>query len=123
MAVGGHIHAENDAREVHMHPCIKTPDEAATTLTEVSSEAVERHPEGGDVKDIPDEKALTVQRDDGRAPPKDRSIRVVSHPNTKVADRLVRDKGGPIREHVVRGASIRHDKTDRIAQRDGPEER
>jgi hypothetical protein len=61
VAVGRHIHAENDAREVHMHPRIKAPDEAATTLTEVSSETVERHTEGGDVKDIPDEKALTVQ--------------------------------------------------------------
>ena len=121
MAVGRHIHTKNDTREVHMHPRIKTPDEAAAALTEVSTEAVERHTEGRDVKDIPDEKALTVQRDDGRAPAKNWSIRVVSHPNAKVADRLVRYEGRPIREHMVRGPSIRHNETERITWRDGPE--
>jgi hypothetical protein len=37
VAVGRHIHTENDTREVHVHPRIETPDEAATTLTEVSA--------------------------------------------------------------------------------------
>ena len=88
----------------------------------MSSETVQRHTEGGDVKDVPDEKALTVQRDDGRAPPQDWSIRVVAHPNTKVADRLVRDEGRPIWKHVVRGPSIRHNETERITRRDGSED-
>ena len=74
VAVGGHVHTENDSREVHVHTRIETADEAATTLTEVSAEAVERHTKGRDVKDIPDEKALTIQRDDGCAPAKNRSI-------------------------------------------------
>jgi len=74
MAVGRHIHTQNDTREVHMHPRLKTPDESAAALTEVSAEAVERHTKGRDVKDIPDEKALTIQRDDGCAPAKNRSI-------------------------------------------------
>ena len=86
MAVSRHIHTENNTREVHVHARLEAPDEAATSLTEMRTEAVEWHTKGGDVKDIPDEKASTVQRDDGRAPPKDRSIGVVAHPNTKVAD-------------------------------------
>ena len=61
MAVGRHIHAKNNTGEVNMHPRIKTPNEAAAALTKVSAEAVERHTEGWDVKDIPDKKALTVQ--------------------------------------------------------------
>ena len=60
MAVGRHIHTENNTREVHVHPRFEAPNETATPLTEVSTEAVEWHPEGGDVKDIPDEKALTI---------------------------------------------------------------
>ena len=61
VAISRHIHTENDPREVHVHPRIKTPDKAATPLTEVSTEAVERHTECGDVQDIPDEEALTIQ--------------------------------------------------------------
>jgi hypothetical protein len=61
VAVRGHIDTENHTREVHVHPRIKTPDKAATPLTEVSTEAVERHTECGDVQDIPDEEALTIQ--------------------------------------------------------------
>jgi len=61
VAVGRHIHTKNDTREVHVHPRIETPNEAATTLTEVSTKAVERHTECGDVQDVPDEETLTVQ--------------------------------------------------------------
>ena len=74
MAVGRHIHAKNNTGKVDMHPCVKAPNKAAATLTKVSAEAVERHAKGRDVKDIPDEKALTIQRDDGCAPAKNRSI-------------------------------------------------
>ena len=81
VAVGRHIHTENNTQEVNMHPHIETPNKAAATLTEVSTEAVERHTECGDVQNIPDEEVLTVQGDNGRAPAKDGSVRVVAHPN------------------------------------------
>ena len=123
VAVGRHIHTENDTQEVNMHPHIETPNKAAATLTEVSTEAVERHTECGDVQNIPDEEVLTVQGDNGRAPAKDGSVRVVAHLNTKRTDRLVGDECRTVREHQIRCTSVRHNETERVTGRDSPEER
>ena len=108
MAVRGHVDTENHTREVHVHPRVEAPHKAATTLTKVGTKAVEWNPKGRDVKNVSDEKTLTIQGDDGRAPPEDGSIRVVAHPDAKVANRLVGDESRTIREHVIRGARISH---------------
>jgi hypothetical protein len=89
MTVHGHVNTENYIREVNVHTRVETPHKAATTLTKVCAKAVERNPKGRDVKNVTDQKTLAIQGDDGRAPPKDGSIRVVAHPNPKRAYRLV----------------------------------
>ena len=123
MTVRGHIDTENHTREVNVHTRVKAPHKAATTLMKVCTKAVERNPKGRDVKDITDQKTLTIQGDNGRAPPKDGSIRVVAHPNPKRANRLVRDESRTVREHMVSCTRVRNDEAMRISGGDSPEER
>ena len=40
-AVGRHINTENNAREVHVHPCVMSDFENTTGLTQVCQKTVE----------------------------------------------------------------------------------
>jgi hypothetical protein len=123
MTVCGHVDTENHTREVNVHTRVKAPHKAATPLTKVCAKAVERNPKGRDVKDIMDQKTLTIQGDDGRAPPKNGSIRVVSHPNPKRANRLVRDESQTVGERMVSCTRVHNDKVMQISGGESPEER
>jgi len=121
MTVCEHVDTENHTREVNVHTRVKAPHKAATTLTKVSTQAVERNPKDRDVKDITDQKMLTIQGDN--APPEDGSIRVVAHSNPKRANRLVRDKSRTVGEHMVSCTRVRNNEATRNSGGDSPEER
>ena len=60
----------------------------------------------GDMKNIPNQDALPVEQNDGNAPPQDRSIGVVAHPDTEVLNRLV-----GVWDHVVHCISVCHNQS------------
>ena len=122
MTVRGHVDTENHTSEVNVHARVKATHKAATTLTKVCTKAVEQNQKGRDMKDITDQKTLIIQGDDGRAPPKDGSIRVVAHPNPKRANRHVRDESRMVEEHMVSCTGVRNDETMQISGGDSPEE-
>jgi hypothetical protein len=89
MAVCGHVHAENQTREVHMHTRIKAANKPTIRLTKVGPKAVERNPKCRNVDYISNQETLAIKGNDGGAPTKDWSVRIVSHPNPKIPNRLV----------------------------------
>jgi hypothetical protein len=109
MTVSGRVHTG----EVDMHARVMTANETTTALTKMHAKAVEWNAKRGDVEDITNKQALPIERDDGRTPPKGRSIGVVSHPTTEVLNRFVGDERQAIRNHMISHPSIRHDKTKR----------
>ncbi len=52
---------------------------------------------------------MSVEQDEGSAPPQDRSIRVVTHPDTKVTNCLVGYEGRAVGDHMIHRARIRND--------------
>ncbi len=74
-------------------------------------------PEGRELEEHMDQKAFAIQGHNSHALPKDRSIRVVSHLDTKVMDQLVGDEGRTVRKHVVRGTTTRRCKSSRETPR------
>ena len=89
MAVCGHVHAENQTREVHMHTGIKAANKPTIGLRKVGPKAVERNPKCRNVEHILNQEMKAIKGNDGGAPAKDWSIRIVSHPNPKIPNRLV----------------------------------
>ncbi len=115
MTVGGRVHTEDGTREVDVHARVMTANKTTTELMKMHAKAVEWKATHGDVEDITNKLALPVKRDDDCTPPKDRSIGVVSHPNTEVLNRFVGDERQAIRNHMISCPSIRHDETKRGA--------
>jgi hypothetical protein len=72
-----------------MHTRIKAANKPTIRLTKVGPKAVERNPKCRNVEYISNQETLAIKRNDGGAPPKDWSVRIVSHPNPKIPNRLV----------------------------------
>jgi len=76
-----------------MHARIVAAHKTTTPLTKMSPETVEWDPKRRDVKNMADQYALPVERNDDCTPSQDRSKGIVAHANTKVPNRLVGNEG------------------------------
>ena len=74
-------------------------------------ETVKGDPKRRNVKDVADKYALAIEGDDRRTPAKDRSKGIVAHANMKIPKSLVRNEGGTVWNHVVRGTGVRYHHT------------
>jgi len=72
-----------------MHARIVAAHKTTTPLTKMSPETVEGGLKRRDVKNMADQYALPVERNDGRTPSQDRSKGIVTDANTKVPNCLV----------------------------------
>jgi hypothetical protein len=79
-----------------MHAHVETSQKPTSAIANIGPETVEGNLKLWDVEYILNQQALPVQGDDGSTLPKDWSIRIVTHPNTEVANRLVGDEGSAI---------------------------
>ncbi len=79
MAVGGHVNAQDNTREVDMYTCVMAAYEPTPRLMQVCPKTVEGDTKSRDVEDVANEEALPVEGDDGGATAKDRGVRVVPH--------------------------------------------
>ncbi len=95
-----------------MHASLVAPQETAPQLMKMSTETVKGDPKARDVEHILDEKMLTIERNDCHSTTQDRGKGIVTHADAKAVNRFLGDEGTTIRDHVISGASVHHNKTE-----------
>jgi hypothetical protein len=71
MAVGCHVHFDDERRKEDVETQAVHSNEATSTLVLMGAEAVQGISKVGDMETIPDQNLLPIQRDDGGTIPAD----------------------------------------------------
>jgi hypothetical protein len=79
VAVGAHVHAQDNTRKVDMHTCVMAAYEPTPRLMQVCPKTVEGDTKSRDVEDIANKETLPVEGDGCGAVAKDWGVRVVPH--------------------------------------------
>ena len=88
VTVGQSVHTENHTREVDVRSLFVATHKTTTPLTKMGPETVEGDAKRRDTKNVADKDALSVERNDGRAPPQDWNKGIVTHSNIEVPNCL-----------------------------------
>jgi hypothetical protein len=72
----------------------------------MSTKAVERNHEAGNVENMPNQNTLAVEGKDGHAAAEDRGKKVVAHPHGQSRDGFVSDEAQLVWDHMVGGPSV-----------------
>ncbi len=74
MAIGARVDQQDECQKVNQHSSLESANETASALLEMSTKTVEWHRKTGNVKDIADMNALSVEGEDGGAASKDWNV-------------------------------------------------
>jgi hypothetical protein len=110
VAIGACVDWQDECLKVNQHSSLKSANETASALLEMSAKTVKWHRKTGNVKGIADKNALSVEGEDGSAVSKDWNVWVITHAHLQIFNGLVRDEGWLVRSHVICGASVSNDK-------------
>ncbi len=74
VAIGARVDQQEECWKVNQHSSLKSANETASALLEMSARTVEWHRKTRNVKDIADKNALSVEGEDGSAASKDWNV-------------------------------------------------
>ena len=80
-AVRRRVTLEDKRREVDEHASVVGTNAPTTVLLEMCPKAIERDSKTRYVQSMPDKDALSIERDNGGTPSKNRKVGVVAHSN------------------------------------------
>jgi hypothetical protein len=115
VAIGARVDQQEECWKVNQHSSLKSANETASALLEMSARTVEWHRKTRNVKDIADKNALSVEGEDGSAASKDWNVWVITHVHLQIFNSLVRDEGWLVRSHVICGASVGNNKAAQLS--------
>ena len=74
VAISARVDQQDECRKVNQHSSLESANETASALLEMSAKIIEWHRETGNVKDIADKNALSIEGEDGSAASKDWNV-------------------------------------------------